>query len=155
MGKVSAEAILKTVQQPSPEPYWKLRSKGACQDIFFVTIYDKLESQLAVMRRTAVELGFAESEIGIYLQPIVQGINCHCEFNIFYDPADKNEAKKVKALLEKVTPALMAAGAFFSRPYDTVAREIVNQNASQVYALKKVKSVLDPKNIMNPGKLCF
>ncbi|HTY82339.1 MAG TPA: FAD-binding oxidoreductase [Dehalococcoidales bacterium] len=155
VGKISAEAILKTVQQPSPEPYWKLSAKGACQDIFFITIYDKLESQIAVMRKTAGEMGFAESEIGIYLQPIVQGINLHCEFNIFYNPGDKNEAKKVKALLEKVTPALMADGAFFSRPYDTVAREIMNSNASQVYALKKVKSVLDPNNIMNPGKLCF
>ena len=36
-GNISANEILKAVQQPSREPYWKLCSKGACQDVFFLT----------------------------------------------------------------------------------------------------------------------
>ena len=47
VGAISANEILKTVQQPSGEPYWKLRYKGACQDVFFLTIHDKLEGQIA------------------------------------------------------------------------------------------------------------
>ena len=39
---ISANELLKKVQQPSEEPYWKLRYKGACQDIFFLSISDKL-----------------------------------------------------------------------------------------------------------------
>jgi FAD/FMN-containing dehydrogenase len=154
-GKVSAADLLKTVQQPSAEPYWKLRFKGACQDIFFITIYDKLEYQIAVMHEVAESYGFQAADIGVYLQPIVQGVDCHCEFNFFYDPENAGEVERAKALADKVTASLMAAGAFFSRPYAAEARMIVNQNASHVYALNKVKGVLDPKRIMNPGKLCF
>ena len=49
VGGISANEILKAVQQPSTEPYWKLRNKGACEDIFFLTIYDKLEGLIGVM----------------------------------------------------------------------------------------------------------
>jgi FAD/FMN-containing dehydrogenase len=154
-GKVSANEILKTVQKPSGEPYWKLRYKGACQDIFFITVYEKLERQLAVMYELADRYGFLSSDIGVYLQPMVQGTNCHCEFNLFYNPENQNEAENVKALAAKATASLMSVGAFFSRPYDTSARMIVNQNAAHVAALNNVKSVLDPNHIMNPGKLCF
>ncbi len=38
VGGVSANEILKAVRQPSAEPYWKLRYKGACEDIMFLTI---------------------------------------------------------------------------------------------------------------------
>jgi hypothetical protein len=154
-GKVSANEILKTVQKPSGEPYWKLRYKGACQDIFFITIYDKLERQLSVMNELANQYGFPTSDIGVYLQPTVQGVNCHCEFNLFYDPENAGEVERVKTLAAKATASLMTVGAFFSRPYDTSAKMIVNQNAANVAALNKVKGVLDPNHIMNPGKLCF
>jgi FAD/FMN-containing dehydrogenase len=93
--------------------------------------------------------------MGIYLQPIVQGTNCHCEFNLFYDPENQGESDRVKELSDRVITSLMAKGAFFSRPYGTSARTIINRDAATVAALKKVKSVLDPGNIMNPGKLCF
>lgn len=154
-GKVSASEILKKVQRPSAEPYWKLRYKGACQDIFFITIYDKLERQLAVMHEVAERYGFPAADIGVYLQPIVQGTNCHCEFNLFYDAENPGEVERVKALGAKATASLMAAGAFFSRPYGNAARMIVNQNAGYVDALNKVKGILDPNHVMNPGKLCF
>jgi FAD/FMN-containing dehydrogenase len=51
--------------------------------------------------------------------------------------------------------SLMAKGAFFSRPYSTSARTIINRDAGTAAALKKIKSILDAGNIMNPGKLCF
>ena len=75
LGKLSALELLSTVQQPSAEPYWKLRQKGGCQDIFFITIYDKLEQQVKTMFDTAEAAGFPASEIGIYLQPLVQGVS--------------------------------------------------------------------------------
>ena len=155
VGKVSANEILKTVQKPSDDPYWKLRYKGACQDICFISTYDQQMRQIGVMYDRADRFRFPQSDIGIYLQPMVQGTSCYCEFNLFYDPTNPREVARVKTLYAKTTEALMTVGAFFSRPYDNTARMIVNQNAAHVAALNKVKGVLDPNHIMNPGKLCF
>ena len=155
VGRVSAAEMLKTVQRPSAEPYWKLRYKGACQDIFFITTYDKLEGQISLMNELANEYGYPAPDMGIYLQPIVQGANCHCEFNLFYNPQNPNELERVQELYPLAVNTLMATGAFFSRPYDRSARMIVNRDAAYVDALTRVKQILDPNKVMNPGKLCF
>ncbi|MCJ7425957.1 MAG: FAD-binding oxidoreductase [Dehalococcoidales bacterium] len=155
VGRVSAAEMLKTVRRPSDEPYWKLRYKGACHDIFFITTYDKLEGQISVMYELANEFGYPASDMGIYLQPIVQGANCHCEFNLFYDPQNPGELNHVEELSAEAVNVLMATGAFFSRPYDKSARMIVNRDAAYVEALTRVKEILDPNRVMNPGKLCF
>jgi hypothetical protein len=155
LGRVQASGLLKTVQKPSDDPYWKIRRYGGCQDIFFITIYDKLNALIKTMQDTADSVGFPSTNLGTYIQPIVQGVNCHCEFNLFYDPENAAEAAKVKHLNSLATQNLLAAGAFFSRPYGENARLIMDRDSATVSAIKKVKGILDPGNIMNPGKLCF
>jgi FAD/FMN-containing dehydrogenase len=49
----------------------------------------------------------------------------------------------------------MLKGAFFSRPYGTWSELIHNQCAENVIALRKVKQIFDPNNVMNPGKVFF
>jgi len=155
VGGISANEILKTVQQPSAEPYWKLRFKGACEDVFFLSIYDRLEGHIEVMNDLAEKAGYSASDMGVYIQPIVQGTSCHCEFNLFYDPENPSEVERVKQLSASAVKALMAKGAFFSRPYGENARMIINRDAATVVALAKIKKILDPNNVMNTGKLCF
>jgi len=152
---LSANQILKTVQKPSAEPYWKLRYKGACEDLFFLTINDRLESQMAVMMDSAEKAGYPTSDLGCYIQPIVQGTGCHCEFNLFYDPARAAELDRVKQLSVSATKDLLAKGAFFSRPYGEAAGMIMNRDAATVAVLNKFKKIFDPNHIMNPGKVCF
>ena len=155
IGAVTSSDLLKTVQYPSTEPYWKLRYKGACQDIFFLAMYDKLINLIGVMSNMAAEAGYANSDIGVYLQPMAQGTNIHCEFNLFYDPENSSELNQVMRLSARASKSLMDMGAFFSRPYGENARMVFNRDGANVEALKKVKAVFDPNNIMNPGKLCF
>ncbi|MBA7607757.1 4-cresol dehydrogenase [hydroxylating] flavoprotein subunit [subsurface metagenome] len=155
IGRVSASDLLTAVQRPSGEPYWKLRYKGACHDIFFLTIYDKLPGLIGAMYDMTNEAGYPASDIGVYLQPIVQGVNCHCEFNLFYDPKNPRESDQVGELSTSSTESLMARGAFFSRPYGESTSMIINRDVATVAALNKVKAIVDPSNIMNPGKLCF
>ncbi len=154
-GGVSANEILKTIQQPSSEPYWKLRYKGACQDVLFLTINDKLAGQIDVMNEVVEKAGYPVSDVGVYIQPIVQGTGCHCEFNLFYDPANSSEASRVRELSNAAVKALIANGAFFSRPYGESAGTILNKDAATVAVLAKLKKMFDPNNIMNPGKVCF
>jgi FAD/FMN-containing dehydrogenase len=152
---VTAAQFLKVGQQPSAEPYWKLRHKGSCQDIFFLTIFDKLPELIQVMHDSALAASYPNDELGIYLQPIVQGVNCHCEFNLFYDSENPGELARIRELTLNATQRLVAKGAFFSRPYGESARMILNRDGATVATLKKVKAIVDPNNIMNPGKLCF
>jgi hypothetical protein len=152
---VTAAQFLSVVQHPSPEPYWKLRHKGNNQDIFFLTIFDKLPELIRTMYVSANAAAYPNDELGIYLQPIVQGVNCHCEFNLFYDSENPGEIARVRNLTLNATKSLVAKGAFFSRPYGESARMIMNRDATNMAILKKIKAIVDPNNIMNPGKLCF
>ena len=154
-GGVSANELLKAVQQPCGEPYWKLRYKGACEDILFLTINNKIEGQVGVMNEMAEKAGYATSDVGIYIQPIVQGTGYHCEFNLFYDPGNSNEIERVKNLSTSAVKSLMGNGAFFSRPYGESAGMIFNRDAATVDVLNKLKEIFDPNNVMNPGKVCF
>ena len=58
-------------------------------------------------------------------------------------------------LYREAARALMSEGAFFSRPYGELAPMIYDRAASYTMALKRVKKVFDPKNVLNPGNLCF
>jgi FAD/FMN-containing dehydrogenase len=155
VGPISANEILKAVQQPSPDPYWKLCCKGACQDVFFMTIHDKLDGQVNTMRAVAEQAGYPATDMGIYIQPVVQGTGYHCEFNLFYDPNSQADRNRIQALSTQATKSLMAIGAFFSRPYGENTGMILNRDAATVAVLNKLKKIVDPNNIMNPGKVCF
>ncbi len=151
----SANELLGMLGQPSAEPCWKLRRRGACQGIFFLTTLDRVPGFVEVMDSIAKQRGYPSSDIGIYVQPMVQGTSCHCEFNLFYDPKNKDETSRIQELYTQASEALMNAGAFFSRPYGALADMAYRRDGETVAALRKVKSVFDPNNIMNPGKLCF
>jgi FAD/FMN-containing dehydrogenase len=155
LGGVSAFELLKTVQGPSWEPYWKAPANWSCQDIFFICNFQKVGELIDAMYAIANQAGYTTLNMGVYVQPIVQGVNYHVEFNLFYQPANRVEADKVKKLSVNAVRKLMDKGAFFSRPYGESTSIIMNRDAATVAALKKVKSILDPDNIMNPGKLCF
>jgi hypothetical protein len=152
LGEITAEEILRKTRSPSEEPYWKLRYAGASQDIFFLTIYEKLEEMLQVMKRAARTAGYT-ADMGIYLQPVVQGTSCYCEINLFYNPRDPQESEKVRKLAIKATDNLLEKGAFFSRPYGENTARILNRNPAAAAAAKKIKKIFDPNNIMNPGQL--
>ena len=155
ISEISAYELLRVLAKPSQEPYWKLRHKGACQDIFFLTTLDRVPSFVAVMYDLAEQRGYPSSDMGIYIQPMVQGTSCHCEFNLFYDPNYMREVARVRELHTQAGEVLLNAGAFFSRPYGALADMAYRRDGETTAALKKVKSIFDPNNIMNPGKLCF
>ena len=152
---VKAEAVAQALSRPSAEPYWKLRLKGGCQDIFFITTLDRTPEFIAKMYELAGHYRYPAMDIGVYLQPTVQGTNCHCEFNLSYDPKNQEEAEKVKRFITEGGKALANIGGFFSRPYGPWADIAYSRAAETMVALRKVKKIFDPNGIMNPGKLCF
>jgi hypothetical protein len=152
---ITGEQIMSALLGPSPQPYWKLTYKGACQDIFFMTTLDKTPGFVDTVFATADALQYEVSDIGIYLQPQHQGTSCHCEFNLPYDPGNKIETDRIRELVETCSEALIRQGAYFSRPYGIWADIVYNRDAANKQMIKTIKGIFDPNNILNPGKLCF
>ena len=98
---------------------------------------------------------FSSEDLGVYIQPMVQGTSCHCEFNLFYDPADRAGMDRVKAMETDGALTLANRGAFFSRPYGAWARIAYGRAPETMILQRKIKKIFDPNNILNPGRLCF
>lgn len=147
--------VLKALNNPSKEPYWKCSAKGGFQDIFFLTTLNKTPGFVKTMYSVADTHGYPASDVGIYLQPVHQGTGCHCEFILPYDPGNTREAAALRELFTEASQEMFNRGAFFSRPYGIWASLAYNRDAQTTIMLKKIKSIFDPNNVMNPGKLCF
>lgn len=152
---VSAREVLDLLSKPSGEPFWKLRPRGAFQDIFFLTTLDRTPDFIEAVYGIAENNGVSATDIGAYIQPMVQGTSCHCEFNFFYEPGDPAAVEKVRKTTEQACDAAMNLGGFFSRPYGDISKKVYEKDPGTAAALKKVKKIFDPNNIMNTGKLCF
>ncbi len=152
---VNAEEFARLLPQPSPEPYWKLGLKGGFNDIFFLTTLGKTPEFAGVIAELAKQQGFPVSNIGAYIQPVVQGTSCHCEFNLYYDPANQAESGLTGKLATEAVSLLEEKGAFFSRPYSGWADLAYRRASDTAEMQKKVKDIFDPNWILNPGKLCF
>ena len=77
------------------------------------------------------------------------------EFSLPYDASVAGTADDMKDLSDDLAANLIAAGAYFSRPYGPWAQPVYNRDAAAKDALRKVKAIFDPVGILNPGKLCF
>ena len=140
---------------PGERTYWKFAYKGSCQDLFFHTIMGKALAFSQSIGAVAARHGYPASDLGFYVQPVVYGGACHFECNFYYDPANAEEVGRVKSLYLEAAQAALDGGGFFSRPYGPVAGMVYQRTADYTAQLKKVKKLMDPNNIMSPGRLCF
>ena len=143
------------LQETSGETYWKVGYKGNAADIMFLTTLKKTPEFIKEAYSLAEQYGYATNEIGMYIQPVMQGVCCHCEFSLPFDPNNSAEAEKVEAMVTEGSESLQRLGAYFSRPYGSWGDMVYRRDAETTIALRKVKGLFDPNNIMNPGKLCF
>lgn len=152
---IKAEDVSSVLSEPSHDPYWKYRRKGGNQDIFFITTLDRSPKFISKMYELADQYHHASEDIGVYLQPTIQGCNCHLEFSLNYNPEDKLATDAVRQLVKEGSEVLAKMGGFFSRPYGTWSRFAYDREGMTVIGQRKLKDIFDPKGIMNPGKLCY
>jgi FAD/FMN-containing dehydrogenase len=149
---IHASNLLKRIGSTSPDPHWKAKPESAFQDIFFLTTLDKAHIFADKMAELADQHGIPGKNIGVYIQPLQQGRCCHLEFTLMYASDD---TEKIKTMFDAAAKAMSDMGGFFSRPYGSWAGLTYARCPDSVSALKKVKKILDPNGVMNPGKLCF
>ena len=135
--------------------YWKNRFSGGCKDIFFLSPLSRAADYADRMSGHAASVQWPKERLGVYIQPLVQGRGCYVEFNLYYNEADPAETGAAAKLFTDASKMLLDDGAFFSRPYGEWAGLVYDRYGEGVKALKKLKSIFDPENILNPGALCF
>jgi FAD/FMN-containing dehydrogenase len=151
----TAEGVSAALSQPCADAGWKHKGETGCGDVFFLTTLDRCRQFVDAAYRLAGKFRFSSKNLGVYIQPMVQGTNCHLEFSLSYDTHDRQEADKARRFVEGGGETFANMGAFFSRPYGSWARIAYGREAQAVIAQKKLKCIFDPNGVMNPGKLCF
>ena len=151
------QKLLSMLRKPWPanKTYWKNIWKGGAQSLFFIARPTSSPLYVDLVKKMAPQYGYPISDIGMYIQPIEHNRACHMEFTFFYNPADAEEKARIGNLYRNVAMALLNQGAFFSRPYGELANMMYERASGYTTALKRLKKVFDPNNIMNPGNLCF
>jgi FAD/FMN-containing dehydrogenase len=150
------ETFAKLLRRPwTGQTWWKYLYKGQRQDVFFNTTLDRVPEFTEVMFKLAAKHRYPATDISIYVQPKEHGRVCLCEYGFTYNPDNAAESSGVRRLFLEASQTAIDMGGLFSSPYGAWADMVYSRATSTATALRTVKGVLDPKNIMNPGKLCF
>ncbi len=83
--------------------------------------------------------------------------NIHC--NIMYEKADENQARKAKAAVDKLFAATLKLGGTITGEHGVGITKMeflpLEIGGAEQALMKGIKSVFDPQNILNPGKIFF
>jgi len=153
LGGFAAKDVLERAFTQCSGKYWKDTFKGSAAEIFFLSTMDKVPFFVNKMYELAAREGYSATDIGVYVQPKHQGVNCHLEFILPYNSESAKEVSMTRTLFEKASRAFSDMGAYYSRPYGVWSRMQINKDAVAEDTLKKLKGIFDPNHILNPGKL--
>lgn len=135
--------------------YWKLKYKGAVQELFFITTMERAPLLMQLAGEEAARRGYPAEDLGIYIQPIEYGSGCHCQLNFYYNPLDAGRKERILKTHDAVAEALFVRGAHFTRPYGNLAKMVFSRAVDYAAMLKRIKNIFDPNSILCPGNLCF
>jgi FAD/FMN-containing dehydrogenase len=151
---IKSSDIKGILNRSSRVPYWKLDLAGNCFEVIFTTTLDRVQEFYDMFCDIAEECEFPVDQIGAYVQPMNQGTNTHVGLDIYYHLDEDTES--AISLLAKGRRKLLDEGAYFSRPYGVITDAVFEKASPMtVTAMRRVKAIFDPNNILNPGTLCF
>lgn len=133
----------------------KFNYRGSVHDLSFKSPFKRVADMESLIGELCDTHGYNRSAIGAYLLPMERSRAVHCEFDLHCDPKDLRETRMVKNLWLQASEVLMNQGAFFDRPYGAWAEMVFRRSGNHTVKLKEIKREMDPRGILNPGKLCF
>lgn len=131
------------------------RPLGAHRELFFLQQLDRAGSFLPIVQACLAQADLGSAPLGVYIQPMSQGVNCHVEFTLPYDPRKTIEAKRSQLAWAQAAAQCAQAGAFFSRPYGKWSEIAFARDPAILPMMTIAKSVFDPRDVMNPGRLPY
>jgi len=130
------------------ETYWKMR-QGGVRQIDMLAPPSRAPRLIEILENLR-----CPGDFGITVQPQVQGRAFRIECSVYFSGAPE-EAGQVDKALEDAARELYEAGAYFDRPYGSLSKLAYAADPVSTEAMRKLKKIFDPDNILNPGKLCF
>lgn len=149
LGGLDAQAIMDLHANLAPQNY-KDRLSGGHREVFFITQADRVPRFVELAAHLAERHGLSPEEIATYVQPRLQGRNCHLEFVL---PAVAAGGGDSEALADALARACCEAGGFLSRPYGNWTDMAYEGNPALVPYLCHTKSMFDPDRILHPERL--
>ncbi len=112
----------------------------------FFTLFSKVKEMDAEVDKAAAATGMPEEKLGKLLVSFDCGRAVYAVYD-WFDELYRGEAIKGLNL------ALSDLGACFDRPHGELGRKIYKSIPNHLPVLKHIKGILDPENIMNPGRI--
>jgi FAD/FMN-containing dehydrogenase len=131
------------------------RYKGVCNPL---PVYTPLANVRALDRAVgdvAEKHNYPEDDIGFFILPIERGQAIYYEPSFYRDPNNPEDTERVRKLWCEVGEEMLNKGAYYERPYGPLADMTYTRAVTYRAILKRIKKIVDPNNIMNPGKLTF
>jgi FAD/FMN-containing dehydrogenase len=149
-----ANDLASTLGRPQSS-FFRDRVFGSHLELFFLQQLDRVASFSALVRSSLDDDGFADMPLGTYIQPMAQGTYCHVEFTLPYGRDGLSRHEKLVSTWRATAERCAEAGGFFSRPYGDWS-DIAFSRAGDIRPLLSMtKSIFDPGNVMNPGRLPY
>jgi hypothetical protein len=131
------------------------RYRGACNYIGCMVSKTQLNPFYDLTLRSASDNKRENVELGFMIMPLNFGGSYYFEPHLYHHPEDQSEHNVKRSQFINISRALIHAGGFFPRPYPLWANEVYFRMGTYHRKIKMIKNLLDPNNIMNPGKLAL
>lgn len=127
------------------ENSWKLR-KDAARELLLTAPPSRTPEMLDILARSFPDAGFT-----VLPQVLGRVFRIECDLFLEDDPAVLERADEQ---IFRTQRELLKAGAVFERPYGRLS-ELVYTDPLATDAMRRLKRIFDPDNVLNPGRLCF
>jgi FAD/FMN-containing dehydrogenase len=139
--KAVSEAVLAKIDDPWP-------AQGAC-GTEFTTTYKKAPEMDAIIVGEAGKAKVGAGEIGRLFVSMDRGRGISCIYGFFKDGND------VEKMVDDLNIKLLDNGAVFESPEGDFSKLIFDKIPGYSKMLGRIKNMMDPKGILNPGIMKF